>query len=315
MFAGASSSPMSTASAVPPMSRASWLVGAVVGRAIEADDVRAFEREGARRGLADAARGAGDERDLLLERPDERRLVDAPAARAVTVIGCAVTNAERAESTKRSTGAEAALGAAARRGRGSPSRRRGQSPWRGCARSLRAPTAPPPPRPTSPSGGRARTTTRARPRELRDERLEELVEPAQGLHVDDAGRVEEERVELGALGAANRALAGTAERLARRLEAPPPSESGRRTKASAPAAVSDSARVAHELGAGWRAPIATRASASGAAARGPGSRLSGWGRGMGRPSAPTRARARGFLLSSRRKSLIGRVSVSKRPSR
>src|SRR5690554_659776 len=41
---------------------------AIIGRTIEDDDMRTFRREELSRRLADAARGAGDERDLALKR-------------------------------------------------------------------------------------------------------------------------------------------------------------------------------------------------------------------------------------------------------
>ena len=53
--------------------RATWLSGPSCRRTIEADHVRALVGEPARGRLADAARGAGDQRDLALEGVRESR--------------------------------------------------------------------------------------------------------------------------------------------------------------------------------------------------------------------------------------------------
>ncbi len=74
MRAGASSSVMSTASAEPPIWRTTVVQVVLERRHVEADDVSAVAREHVRDRGADAARGAGDERDLAVERavPVER---------------------------------------------------------------------------------------------------------------------------------------------------------------------------------------------------------------------------------------------------
>ena len=83
-------------------------LGAVLD-AIEAEHASAFCGECERGRTADASCSAGDERDFAVERANEGNARSA-VARVVTVIGCVVTNADRASSSQRSDGRESRFG-------------------------------------------------------------------------------------------------------------------------------------------------------------------------------------------------------------
>ena len=91
--------------------------------------VRAFGREHVRGRLADAARGAGDERDLAASGCVQRVVAVPARQRRVTRSGCALTNADALESKKRSDGTRRAPRRPLPRRSGSRSRPCRRSPW------------------------------------------------------------------------------------------------------------------------------------------------------------------------------------------
>ena len=225
-------------------------------------------------------------------------------ARAVTVIGCAVTNADRADSTKRSTGSRRRSAPRADedeiRGGAEPADLLRHAPHEPVERRLGGGCL------GRPVLGRSREhDDAAGPGDLRDQGLEELVDAPAAPR----GRPRRSR-------RTRRASSGLpsrqgVERAARGGRTSPPA---RRRSPTAPEAASrrrrrpprrGTLRASATSSAPSVAPTATRASASGRSFQGPRSRTQRLGQGNGQAQRAGRARERaGSCSSSRRKSVM-----------
>ena len=285
--------------------------------------------EQARRRLADAARGAGDERDLASSSGRIERDVGGRAGARRDRDRLAGDERGAAERTKRSTRAEPLLGAARRRGRGSPSSPSARSLWRG---SRTNPSSAACAAASSGSGAVERAGDHHGPGaglEPSEERLEEVVERRSDDTSSEPGGVEDERVDARDLaqrverGDAALGLAGGAAWWGRRCRPAPRATGatpgggtrhaaarGRRGRARRPPARGrPRSRPRHSAAAPL--PTTVMRPESARSCHGPPSRRRRTGSGIGRPRPPRSRRAAGFS----NRLLIAWSSVSKRPSR